>query len=320
MKLQTEIQLNPQHNPIDYASKVVLLGSCFSENIGAKFAYYQFQHLVNPFGIIFHPFAIERLVTRAINEETYSEADLVFHNEQWHCFEVHSSLSASDKEGLLLKLNSLLNQFQKELQTASHFIFTYGTAWGYRFIETDTLVANCHKIPQKKFLKELASVEEVAASIDNTITLLKSVNPNVVCIHTVSPVRHLKDGLVENTQSKAHLIAGLHEVMSPKDRVHYFPSYEVLLDELRDYRFYSEDLLHPTPTAIQIIWKKFNEVWVASEAQMFQKDIETIQNGLAHRPFNPESEAHGQFQKTLQKKIARLQEKLPAVNFKPIVG
>lgn len=315
MKLQTEIPIHPERNPIDYASKVVLLGSCFSENVGAKFLYYQFQHLVNPFGILFHPFAIEQLITRAINETVFTEKDLVFHNEQWHCFEVHSSLSASNKEELLRKLNNILKQFQKEIETATHFIFTYGTAWVYRFIETDRYVANCHKIPQKQFLKELASVEEIAASIDNTITLIKSSNPNVVCIHTVSPVRHVKDGMVENTRSKAHLIAGIHEVISPRDRVHYFPSYEVMMDELRDYRFYTEDLVHPSNTAIQIVWEKFAEAWVSSEAKHFQKDIETIQNGLSHRPFHPESKAHQEFQKNLQKKIETLQKQLPYTNF-----
>ncbi|GHC48329.1 GSCFA domain-containing protein [Ulvibacter litoralis] len=313
MKLYTQINIQPEHNPIDYNSKVLLLGSCFVENIGDKLAYYKFNTLQNPFGIVFHPVAIEKLVTRALNETLFTEADLFFHNEQWHCFEVHSLLSDANKEAFLRKLNTQLKLLQEYLETATHFVFTYGTAWVYRFIETDNFVANCHKIPQKKFLKELFSAEAVAASIENTITLIKDVNLQATFVHTVSPVRHLKDGFVENTQSKAHLLAGLHELIAPKNRMHYFPSYELLLDELRDYRFYAEDMLHPNALAIAIIWERFNTAWIASETAPLQKEIDSIQSGLRHRPFYPESEAHQAFLKNLQQKIENFQQQNPHI-------
>lgn len=315
MKLQTQIIVTPEWNQIDYDSSILLLGSCFVEHIGEKLEYYKFQNLQNPFGIVFHPLAIEKLVTRAINETDFTENDIFFHLEQWHCFEVHSVLSASDKDVFLKSLNESLRKLRDYVLTASHIVFTYGTAWVYRYIETDTVVANCHKVPQKKFLKELLSVEEVSASIDNTIALIKSVNNNAICIHTVSPVRHLKDGFVENTQSKAHLIAGLHQVVEPRNHIHYFPSYEIVIDELRDYRFYTEDMLHPNKTAISIIWKKFKEVWIASETNELQKEIGTIQAGLQHRPFNPESDAHRLFLKDLQEKINILQQKITHLKF-----
>ncbi len=315
MKLQTQIALTPQQNQIDYTSKVLLMGSCFTENIGGKLEYYKFQNLQNPFGIVFHPVAIERLVTRAINEDFFTEADVFQHNEQWHCFEVHSKLSTNNKDAFISNLNDSLKNLKTYLEQASHIILTFGTAWVYRFIETDAIVANCHKIPQKRFLKELLSVEEVSAAIENTLTLIKTVNPKAVIISTVSPVRHIKDGFVENMQSKAHLLSGLHEAISGQKRAFYFPSFEIMMDELRDYRFYEEDMLHPNNLAISIIWERFKDVWIASETEDLQKEIETIQSGLKHRSFNPSGEAHQKFQINLQKKIETLQKELPFIKF-----
>jgi len=315
VKLQTQIPLQPEKEQIDYNSKVLLLGSCFVENIGAKLEYYKFQNLGNPFGIIFHPVAIEKLVKRAINKEKFTEKNIFFSNENWHCFEVHSLIFAPEKEEFLKILNTKLEQFREYLLAASHIIFTYGTAWVYRFKETDAIVANCHKVPQKKFVKELLSVKEICDAIDKTTTLIKSVNSNVAIITTVSPVRHLKDGFVENTLSKAHLISGLHEVKNSKNAIHYFPSYEVILDELRDYRFYKEDMIHPNNTAITIVWENFSEVWISAESKALQKEIETIQNGLNHRPFNPESKEHKAFQVNLQKRIENLKNLFSHITF-----
>jgi lysophospholipase L1-like esterase len=291
------------------------MGSCFTENIGERLSFYKFQTLINPFGIVFHPLAIEKLVTRAINEDFYSEADLIFQNEQWHCFDAHSSLSQSQKDDFLTGLNEKLKELREYLLTVTHIVFTYGTAWVYRYIETDAIVANCHKIPQKKFLKELLTVEEITASIENTFTLIKDVNPQVRFVHTISPVRHLKDGFIENAISKAHLIAGLQELIAPRNYIYYFPSYEIMMDELRDYRFYNEDMVHPNKTAITIIWEQFNLVWIASETEELQKEIAGIQTGLLHRPFNSESTAHQLFLKKLQGRINALQQRIPAIKF-----
>lgn len=315
MKLQTHISLKPENHQIDYNSNILLMGSCFAENIGKKLDYYKFQNLLNPFGIIFHPVAIEKLVTRAINEDFFTDRDIFFYNEQWHCFEVHSLLSISEKDDFLKKLNEQLLHLKDYLFRASHIVFTYGTAWVYRFIESDSIVANCHKIPQKKFLKELLSVEDVFASIENTLTLIREINPQVKFIQTVSPVRHLKDGFIENTRSKAHLIAGLHDAIDSKNEIHYFPSYEIMMDELRDYRFYEEDLIHPNKTAVSIIWEYFKTVWIASETISLQAEIEGIQTALQHRPFRPESETHKQFLTNLQLRIAKVQEKYSHIIF-----
>lgn len=316
MKLQTKIPLYPQQNDqIEYHSKILLLGSCFVENIGEKLGYFKFQNGLNPFGILFHPAAIEKLITNAINEKKYSEKDIFLHNEQWHCFEAHSKLSHTSKSVVLNTLNNQVKLTFQEIKESSHIIITLGTAWVYRYIESDEIVANCHKIQQKKFLKELLSVDEVSESLQSIVELIKSVNPSAAIIFTVSPVRHLKDGFVENTLSKAHLIAGKHQLIDPSSKVYYFPSFEIMMDELRDYRFYGEDMLHPNKTAIQYIWEKFKMVWITEGAQNIMNEVDTIQKGIQHKPFNSNSDAHQQFLLNLDLKKEQLQKNVPHFKF-----
>lgn len=318
MILQTNISLkHQQHNQVDYESTLLLLGSCFTENIGKKLDYFKFRTSVNPFGILFHPKAIETLITNAINEKVYTEKDIFFLNEQWHCFESHSKLSNPNKEELLNDLNTATEYTNKLIKEASHIIITLGTAWAYRFIESDTLVANCHKVPQKKFLKELLSVDEITESLDAMLALIKSVKPNATVIFTVSPVRHLKDGFVENNLSKAHLLTSIHSVLSSRaqSRDLYFPAYEIMLDELRDYRFYTEDMIHPNQTAINYIWGKFCHVWISDKTQQTMQEVDTIQKGLQHKPFNANSEQHQQFITSLQQKMETLRKAFPFMSF-----
>ena len=316
MKLQTQISIKKEsRNQIDYQSNILLLGSCFSENIGNKLAHFKFRSSQNPFGILFHPKAIETLITNAISKKKYTEKDIFFANERWHSFEAHSNLSCTDKNELLENLSTTIQQTNQQLRNASHVIITLGTSWVYRFIETDCIVANCHKISQKKFLKELLSVDEITESLKAIITLIKSVNKNAATIFTVSPVRHLKDGFIENQQSKSHLISAIHNVVEPRKKTHYFPSYEIMMDELRDYRFYAEDMLHPNRTAIDYIWEKFTESWFSEYSKATMNEVLTIQNGLNHKPFNSNSEQHQQFLKELKNKIDALQNKYSSIKF-----
>jgi hypothetical protein len=315
MKLQTKIPLKrATRNLIEYQSNLLLLGSCFSENIGDKLSYFKFQSTQNPFGILFHPKAIENLITNAINKKVYSSDDLMYQNEVWHSFDAHSSLSSANKNALLSKLNSAISLTSKKLEEASHIIITIGTSWVYRFIETDTIVANCHKIPQKKFLKELLTVTEITEILEAIIVLLKSVNKDINITFTVSPVRHLKDGFTENTQSKSHLITAIHTVINEQN-VSYFPSYEIMMDELRDYRFYAEDMIHPNKTAINYIWEKFVDTWFSEETNSTMKEIDEIQKGILHRPFHENSEQHQKFLLKLEQKKSILQKRLPFINF-----
>lgn len=316
MKLCTEISISKEtRNSISYESNVLLLGSCFSENIGDQLSHYKFDSVQNPFGILFHPKAIEQLITNAINKKNYSEEDIFLLNERWHCFEAHSSLSDSNQEILLKNLNSGIQLIHHQLLHASHIFITLGTAWVYRQIDSGTIVANCHKVPQKKFLKELLPISEIAESLKAMVALIKSVNKKVSIIFTVSPVRHLKDGLTQNQLSKSHLISAIHQVVDGGRTSTYFPSYEIMMDELRDYRFYKEDMIHPNTTAIQYIWNRFMEVWVDTNAEVIMKRVDKIQNGLAHKPFNPNSEAHQQFLKGIDDQIKTLQKTYPHILF-----
>ncbi|APZ46197.1 GSCFA domain-containing protein [Polaribacter reichenbachii] len=316
MKLQTKILIQKEtKNQINYNSKVLLLGSCFSENIGNKFNYFKFQSLQNPFGILFHPIAIENLVTNVINQKKYTEEDLIYQNEIWHSFDAHSSLSSLDKNEILNHLNSAITSTNKKLEEASHIVITLGTSWVYRHIESDKIVVNCHKIPQKKFLKELLSVDEITESLEAIIALIKSINKNVSILFTVSPVRHFKDGFIENTQSKSHLITAIHQIIDERKNTHYFPSYEIMMDELRDYRFYNEDMIHPNKTAINYIWERFIATWFSDKTKATLKEIDAIQRGILHRPFNESSEQHQQFLNNLEAKKDKIQKEFSFIKF-----
>ena len=321
MELQTKIPLEKEpENLIGYNSKTVLFGSCFSENIGAKLEYFKFQNFQNPLGILFHPKAIEALISHAVLEKEYLESDTFYNNEKWHCFDAHSMMSSVSKKDLVVSLNDALKTTLQELKTASHIVITLGTAWVYRFKETNKFVANCHKIQQKKFDKELLSIDTICKSLKHIVDMISGVNSKATIIFTVSPVRHLKDGFVENMQSKAHLVSAIHEFLNQQlslgyKQSSYFPSYELMMDELRDYRFYNEDMIHPSPLAINYIWEKFKSVWISEKANETIAEVETIQKGLQHKSFNPNSKAHQEFLKNLEARMEKLQTEFPHILF-----
>ncbi len=315
MNFTTKIPISKSAHPIDYHSKIVSLGSCFAVNMAEKLDFFKFENTCNPFGIIFNPVSIEKLVYRITQQLFYTENDIFFHNESWHCYEAHSELSHSNKAAFLNSLNGIIEQANRQFSDASHLIITLGTSWVYRNIETNEIVANCHKVPQKQFKKELLSVEIIEQSIQNSISLIHNVNPNANFIFTVSPVRHIKDGFIENQVSKAHLIAALQTAISHLPSATYFPSYEIMMDELRDYRFYAEDMLHPSRVAIDYIWERFKETTILETAFSIMDEVETIQKGLAHRPFNINSESHQHFLSKLQDRIIVVQKQFPGIKF-----
>lgn len=320
MNLQTKIPLEKQSkNLIDYESNILLLGSCFSENIGDKLAYFKYKNLQNPLGILFHPKAIETLIENVINKKEYSEEDIFFHNDQWHCFQVHSKLSNPSKDVFLNDLNKLIKLTNKQIQESTHIIITFGTAWVYRYNETNSIVANCHKVPQKQFSKELLTVNSISKSLDNLVSLIRGVNKNATVLFTVSPVRHIKDGFVENMKSKAHLITAIHQFLNRNGSLNeaeaYFPSYEIMMDELRDYRFYADDMIHPNLTAINYIWEKFQQIWISDKAYKIMDKISVIQQGLQHKPFNSNSESYKSFLDKLEAKKVLLNKDFPNINF-----
>jgi hypothetical protein len=316
MNFTTKITISKSNHPIDYSSKILSLGSCFAVNMAEKFDYFKFQNTCNPFGILFHPLAIEKIISKAINLDFFTEEDIFFYNERWHCFDIHSDLSNDSKEEFLQILNEFVKSTNNQITEASHIIITYGTSWVYRNKVSEKVVANCHKVPQNQFDKEILSVEIIEKSIQNTLDLIEKVNPKCVIIFTVSPVRHIKDGFVENQRSKANLISALHSTFDvPPSTKGYFPSYEIMMDELRDYRFYAEDMLHPTQVAIDYIWERFCESTISENAFPTMEAVEAIQKGLSHRAFNPNSESHLKFLNQLESKINKLKNEFTFMKF-----
>ena len=316
MQFTTKIPVQKSSFPIDYDSKIMLLGSCFVENMGNKFDYFKFQSITNPFRIIFNTVSLEKLIHRCVGNRIFTENDIFFHNELWHCYEVHSELSNADKEEFLSNLNSILESTHRHIASLTHCIITLGTSWVYRNIETNEIVANCHKVQQKQFMKELLSIEQTEKSLQNIVSLIHSVNPNCNFVFTVSPVRHIKDGFTENTLSKAHLIAAIHKTITHHPSpITYFPAFEIMMDELRDYRFYAEDMLHPNQTAIDYIWIQFFENYVSESVFGLMNEICSIQKGLQHRPFNPNTESHQKFLNQLDLKIKAIKNQYPFIKF-----
>jgi GSCFA family len=321
MIFTTKIPISKSKNSIDYNSRIVSIGSCFAENMADKFDYFKFQNLVNPFGIIFNVVSIERIVERIVNSELFTEKDIFYHNELWHCFEVHSSISNPDKDVFLTNLNLLVKQSNNLLIELSHCIITFGTSWVYRNTETNQIVANCHKIPQKQFSKELLSTEITQKSIESTIALIQSINKDVKFIFTVSPVRHIKDGFVENNVSKAILLQSVYNVVNSNTGVPplgvrgLFPSYEIILDELRDYRFYKDDMLHPNQIAIDYVWERFCETYFSDEINLIMNQVGAIQKMINHKPINPNSNHNKDLKEKIQEKTAKLQLEYPQIIF-----
>lgn len=301
-------------NQIEFESEIVSFGSCFSLNMAKKLGYYKMKVISNPFGILFHPLAIEKVILKSIENELFTKNDFFFHNDKWLCFDLHSELSQPTLDSAVERANQQLLLSQKSLQSADFIFITLGTAWVYMH-ETGKAVANCHKVPQQHFSKRLLSFSEIENSLHSIFQLVKSVNPKIHCICTISPVRHIKDGFTENSLSKSLLIIALHAAIAKNNHTSYFPAYEIMMDELRDYRFYGNDMLHPSEVAIDYIWKRFIESYFTSNCLSIFKEVDSIQKGLQHRPFNTNSTSFISFQEQLHEKITRLKKRFPFVEF-----
>ena len=314
MNLQTKISLTPAKKQFGYTDKLLLLGSCFAENIGEKLEYYKFQSTVNPYGILFHPLAIERVLGDACGNNGFGE-DTIFESDGvWKSFIAHSRLNATSQGKVIDRLKTAQSDLRVAITAASHVFITLGTAWVYQHKASGLAVANCHKVPQNEFVKGLLPIPEITASLERQIALVKSLNPRVQIIFTVSPVRHLKDGFVENNRSKAHLLSAVHEVCE-SGNASYFSAYELMMDELRDYRFYASDMLHPSEQAVDYIWERFVDVYAFAKAHKTIKEGGNIQAGLTHRAFNTESEQHKTFLGKLNLRIETLQKQYSHIHF-----
>ncbi|RRO20862.1 GSCFA domain-containing protein [Flavobacteriaceae bacterium 14752] len=310
MKLRTELALRPFDFSMSHKDKIFFIGSCFAENIGNRFLYNKFNTRINPFGILYHPLAIKKSVDIALNENFDVSVDTFQFNELWSHFDSHSKLSRPNKNDFIDVLQKARLSTKQNIESANFIFITLGTAWVYRHIERDRIVANCHKLPQKYFSKELLTLEVVQDALSDLVSQISKVNPEVKFIFTLSPVRHLKDGFVNNQLSKSILHLAIQSTVNSFKQAFYFPSYELLLDDLRDYRFYKNDLLHPNDLALDYIWSKVNEVFFRENTRSVLKQIDVISKRLNHRFFNPESEASIKFNQHTERLIQDLENKI----------
>ena len=301
MQFRTTFHIPESDFKINHQHKILTIGSCFSDEMGNRLVDLKFDGLINPFGIIFNAYSIQNLIERSIDKRYFTTDDVHQNGEQFFCFDVHSSFNALSKDEILNNLNSTLDRVHHQIHQCDVLILTLGTSWVYERIDTAEIVANCHKVEAKQFKKVLLTTEENFKSMDLIAFEITKINPNVKIITTVSPVRHIKDGIVENNVSKARLLDALYQLDLKYKQVNYFPSYELVMDDLRDYRFYKEDLIHPTNQAVEYIWEKFGETYFENSTQTIIQKISKINSALNHRPFNEESTSHQKFlQKTMQ--------------------
>jgi hypothetical protein len=290
MKLATSVTIPKSDITVAHEQAVLLIGSCFAQNMGNKLQQNKFNVTLNPNGIIYNPSSIVNALKRIVKNESYAASELHQTNNKWISFNHHGSFSSFNKEECLAQINTSLNEAHQQLKQTKTLFVTFGSAWIYEYPKIG-IVANCHKIPNKEFNKRLLSVKEILGAFNELQENLKNIN----VVFTLSPVRHVKDGLHENNLSKATLHLAINNMVEQNDNYHYFPAYELVIDELRDYRFYKDDLVHPTDLAINYVWEKFGACYFNDESQQINIAINKIQSALTHKPFNPESEKHQQF-------------------------
>lgn len=311
MKFRTEVQIPVSDTALEIDDRVFSIGSCFASEISDLLKTGQIQTLNNPFGTIFNPFSINQAVKRLYHSEFYAEDDLIKFNEEVISLDHHSKFNSRFVHQTLEKINAEIEFGNRFLQETNWVIITYGTSFVYEFLPKKKLVANCHKIPGKYFEKRLLTHLEITDSVYETVTLLKDIcKENVQILFTVSPVRHTKDGMIENTLSKSKLIAAIHEILPQFENCHYLPVYEILMDDLRDYRFYKEDLIHPNRQAIQYIWEKFGNAYFSDETMDFVEENFKIAKALEHKPGDEKSPKHLEFLENIEKRIANQQAKV----------
>lgn len=305
MKFRTEVNIEDSSVKIKPEDSIFAMGSCFSEEISGLLAKGQLQTLSNPFGTMFNPYSINTAVKRLHDSAFYNQEDLVAYDDQVISLDHHTKFNSRYPHQTLELINSGIEEGNLFLQNAKWVIITYGTSFIYEFLPKNKLVANCHKIPGKFFNKRLLTNLELADSMYETVANLKDICPEgVQILFSVSPVRHTKDGMAENTLSKSKLISAVHEVIQQFDGCHYLPAYEILMDDLRDYRFYKDDLIHPSNQAVQYIWEKFGSAYFSDQTMDFVEENFRISKALAHRPSDENDPKYQDFLENLKGRIA----------------
>lgn len=311
MQFHLSFPVTPLSTAIQYGQELLLMGSCFAEEIGEKLHEHRFNTLINPHGILYNPLSITRALTSYLDGRVYTREDLFQHNDSWNSWDHHSRFSALTPEAALDNINGMQAAAIKAIDNADWLILTLGSAHAYSLKENSRLVGNCHKVPAGNFYKRLLTVDEIVTALDNMMHRLFFRNRKINILFTVSPVRYIRDGVVENNLSKAVLLQAVHHLVNKFNRLFYFPAYELVIDDLRDYRFYKEDLVHPNELAVNYVWEQVVKNCVGENSQALLHQVAEINRAARHRPFNPESHQHQQFLRTYAEKVKLLMAQHP---------
>ncbi len=317
MEFRTVHHFDATKHPIDFPSNLLSIGSCFATHMGAKLEKRKFSILTNPGGVIYNPLSIAQILEDGIHLKAQLQENSVFeYLGFWHSWNHHGSMSRDSKLELIESINQSNQSTHVALKKASHLLITWGSSYVYEKKSDGEMVANCHKVPGKEFSKRLLEPSEITQRYIELIKSIRALNPEINLIWSISPVKHIRDGLYENNLSKSVLFLAMHELLKHDPSSYYFPAFELVQDELRDYRFYKEDLAHPSEQAVNYVWESFVAHCFSSEAKQGMQQIEELQQAMAHKPLRPNSEAHIAFKSSFLKKVLALKSKYPQINVK----
>jgi hypothetical protein len=316
MDFQLPINIPAPSATINYREPVLLTGSCFTEHIGNSLHELKFDVLQNPHGILFDPASVASSLVSYVQNRKYTADDLFYLNELWQSWQHHSRFSHIDQEFCLQQINESQERAHQFLKKANWLVITLGSSFSYRLMENGSPVANCHRAPGQWFRKHMMTIEEINTVLDNSLYQLFKFNPSLRVIFTVSPVRHIRDGVIENNRSKARLIEVVHHLVNKFDRLYYFPAYELVIDVLRDYRFYDVDMVHPNYPATSFVLEHFMRHYTDAEAQQLAAEVQKIVIARKHKAFHPATEAHKRFLQAHLEKAKELQQKYPFLNLR----
>lgn len=316
MNFRTSVDLPLRLPRVSHADHLLMMGSCFAENVGRVLSDYKFSIDLNPFGIVYNPLSVAQALQEIIEDKTYHTDDLFFFRDCWHSSMHHGKFSSPDREMVLDQVNSRIHSSYLQMDRTNWLLITFGTSYVYQQKENGNVVSNCHQLPEQSFIRKRLTVEEIVNRYQAILPELFTRYPQLKVLFTVSPIRHIRDGMTENQLSKATLMLAIDELKNrfPK-QLFYFPSYEIVLDELRDYRFYADDMVHPSSLAIEYIWERFSETFFSDATIRLMKTVEEINRALTHKPFHPESDRYKDFIKQILFKIDKLKGEYPYLDF-----
>jgi hypothetical protein len=308
---QTKVDILPTDLKITYEDSIMTFGSCFAENIGRKMQDIYFETDINPFGVLYNPVSISNSIKLLLENVSFAENEIFKNRDLWQSFSHSSLFSATSPEKCLENINQRFSKAASFLLSTNFLLITFGTAWIYEERKSGSVVSNCHKLPASNFTRRRLTVGEIVADYSNLINELSTKFPHLKLLFSVSPIRHWKDGAHENNISKSTLLLAIDELQKKFGQVHYFPAYEIQMDELRDYRFYASDMLHPSDVAVDYIWQRFSETYFDEATTRMKKEFEQLLGDLSHRPLFPESDEFLKFQQYIHKQKTELEKKYP---------